>query len=180
LKEKWWIVSNYILFIGFAAIVVAFQKSAWFQILGSLPLPQLWVPVLVFWCLYREPHESVIMTYLLTAIISTQTSLPFSTFLTINVVIFAGIWIIKRRLYWSSSGFYTVVCGGATLSVFLIDTVLSLFFEDNSIRTPEWFSWLLSPLLTMLFSLIFYQIFTFFDSLTKKEIPREASHGGPI
>lgn len=178
MRAKGLLIGNYLLFMGFLALFVAFQNSVWFQVLGSLPAPQMWIPVLVFWCIYREPHESVIMTYLLTAMISTQTSLTFAMFLSINICIFASVWLIKQRFYWSGSGFYLLMSGVSTLLFFMLHTLFSLLLESNPLRQPEWFSWILSPLLTMFFALTFYYVFFLFDRITSKQIPREASGGG--
>lgn len=177
MKENSFLLGNYLLFLITGALVVAFQKSAWFQVFGALPSPQLWIPVLVFWFLYREPHESVIMTYLLTAMVSTQTSLGFTHFLTVNVFLFALVWLLKQRFYWSGSGFYTIICGGVTFGFFLCHWILSLLIENNPLSFPNLFSWILSPFLTMFFALIFYYGFSLLDMLTHKELPREASGG---
>ncbi len=178
MRIKGLLIGNYLIFLGFLALFVAFQSSVWFQVLGSLPAPQMWIPVFVFWCIYREPHESVIMTYALTALVSTQTSLTFAIFLSINVCIFASVWLIKQRFYWSGSGFYILMSGLSTLIFFILHLLFSLLLEDNPLTRPDWFSWALSPLLTMFFALIFYHVFFLFDRITAKEVPRETSGGG--
>ena len=140
MKESGLLVANYALYLCVTALMVAFQKSAWFQILGTLPPPQLWIPVLAFWFLYREPHESVIMTYLVTAMISSQTSLGFSHFLAINIFLFAIVWLIKQRFYWSGSSFYILISGSITFGFFLCQWLLSLLIEENALSYPNIFS----------------------------------------
>lgn len=177
MKDWVLLLLNYALFLVGAAIVVAVQQTTWGQILGGFPMPQMWIPVLVYWCVYREPHESAIMTYILTAMVSTQTSLPLTLFLTLNVSVFAILWLFKQRFFWSGPSFYTLMVGSACFLFFTLHWALSLMIEVNPVTDPDIFSWILSPLLTMLFSLIFYPIFQILDRWTHKHLPREASGG---
>jgi hypothetical protein len=54
---------------------------------------------------------------------------------------------------------------------------LSFSLETTPVRSFHFFSWLMSPLLTALFSIALYPVFQFFDRVTHKEAPREAEQG---
>jgi len=177
MREKSLVVSNYVGYLLGTALMVAFQCAMWFQFLGTFPSPQLWIPSMVFWFLYRDPLEGMIMMYLLCGLLSTQTSLPFSSFLIICSALFIIVLLIKQRFYWSGGSFYTVLCGAFCFSFFLFEYIGSHLFEPNPIAMPSLWSWFVSPILTMIFALPLYFLFHSFDRFSHKEQPREATGG---
>ena len=177
MKGKISVLGNYLFFIAFTALVVAFQCSMWFQFLGNFPAPQLWIPTLIFWFLYRDPVEGMFMTYLICGLLTTQTSLPISQFLIICLLLFGFVYLIKQRIYWSGGSFYTILCGACCFLFFVFELALSYMMEANPITRPQIFAWLTSPILTMIFALPLYFLFHFIDRFSKKEQPREATGG---
>lgn len=173
MNEKTLLTANYTLFIGFALLATAIQCSAWPQFLGTFPAPQLWITVLVYWLLYRDPFEGMIMTYLVTALASTQSALPFSLFISVVLILYGLVFLVKQRIYWAGSGFFVMMTGVCAVAFHLVHLALSHAVETSPILSPEIYYWIISSLLTMLFSLALYHLFYFFDVITKKERPTE-------
>ena len=104
-------LSNYSIFVLVLLIVCALQSSLWLNFFGWFPAPQLWLTVLVFWVLYRELWESVLMVYILSIISSGFTALPFAHLLSINLLTAMGLFFVKKRLYWAGPIFYMLASG---------------------------------------------------------------------
>jgi hypothetical protein len=168
MRDNALIAGNYIAFLLITAVLVAFQCALWFQFLGSFPPPQMWIPTLVFWFLYREPIEGVIMAYLLSGLLATQTSLPFSSFLTLNLLLFAVAFLLKARFYWAGASFYTSLCGACTFLFLAFEFLLAAVMDQGPVAFPELLAWLISPLLTMAFALPLYYLFHALDKVCHK------------
>ncbi|NQZ02617.1 MAG: hypothetical protein HRT45_18300 [Bdellovibrionales bacterium] len=177
MRENALVAANYFVFLLITAILVAFQCALWFQFLGSFPPPQMWIPTLVFWFLYREPIEGVAMAYLLSGLLATQTSLPFSSFLTLNLLLFAVAFLLKQRFYWAGVSFYTSLCGACTFLFLVFEYLLIRLLDSDFTGFPEVLSWLLTPLLTMAFALPLYFLFHSLDKVCEKVQPREVTGG---
>jgi hypothetical protein len=177
MRDNALIAGNYIAFLLITAVLVAFQCALWFQFLGSFPPPQMWIPTLVFWFLYREPIEGVIMAYLLSGLLATQTSLPFSSFLTLNLLLFAVAFLLKARFYWAGASFYTSLCGACTFLFLAFEFLLAAVMDQGPVAFPELLAWLISPLLTMAFALPLYYLFHALDKVCHKAQPREVTGG---
>ncbi|MEO0336401.1 MAG: hypothetical protein AAF202_08400 [Pseudomonadota bacterium] len=117
------------------------------------------------------------MAYLLGGLLSTQTSLPFSSFLTLNLILFAVAFFLKQRFYWAGISFYTSLCGACTFLFLVFEYLLSVFLDQNSAAFPEVWAWIVSPILTLAFALPLYFLFHSFDRLCEKAQPREVTGG---
>jgi hypothetical protein len=170
-------LSNYAIFAAALLILAGLQTSLWLQLFGWFPAPQIWLCILVFWVLYREFWESVIMMYLISMIMAPFTSLPFSHLLTLNILNCLALVFIKRRVYWSGATFFMMAAGASVLIFAALSVFLSWRFDARPIRHFAFFQWLLTLLLTMLFALPLHTIFSWLDRLTHKEHPTEAGTG---
>ena len=177
MKQQSLILGNYGLFLLASAILTSFQVSLWMQFFGYFPAPQIWITTLIYWTIYRRPSEGVIMTYLLTALIASLTAMPLSLLLITNIILFALTMAFKQRIYWSSPTYFMMLSALATLCFPVVHFILSFLFENNSITDPAVLDWILSSLLTALFALPTFLIYSWFDQLTHKELPTETGSG---
>ncbi|MCB0366874.1 MAG: hypothetical protein H6624_00675 [Bdellovibrionaceae bacterium] len=173
MRELGFFLGNYLLFLAITALLAGLECSLWLQLFGDFPGPNLWVPTLVFWSLYRRAEEGVPMIYLLTLLLGSLTATSGGIFLLVNVTLFAVMFVLKQRIYTSGATNFMLICGAASFSVPLLHTLFSWGYEDNPLTNPAWFHWALEPLLTMLAALPLLQIFYLFDHLTHKERPKE-------
>jgi hypothetical protein len=167
------IVANYVLFLVACLFALGFQSSLWLKTLGSTPAPQLWIPFLVYFSLYRHRIESFFGVYLLAAATSAFSAFPFGLVVTTQLLMAVGIQTFKERIFWSGAGFFALMVSGASaLSPFAL-LIVSWIFDKNPIREFQIFNTLVSTLLTTLSSFPLYQFFSFIDRWTQKELPTE-------
>lgn len=170
-------LANYLLFVVVALLLSAFQTSFWFQVFGWFPAPQLWIAILVFWILYRELWEGILMIYLLALINSGFTALPLSHFLA--VALLTGFFLVfaKKRVYWAGSTFFMLATGACLLAHILFSFLISWRYDHNPNQEISIFGWITTWLVTMIASLPLHVIFSWFDHLTHKEHPAVAGTG---
>lgn len=169
---------NYLLFSITALAFTGLQTSLWSNYLGNFPAPHIWIPTLVYWCLYRSPKETIIMTYIVSLIISPMTALPLGLFIFTNIIIAIFILIFKIKFYQTGPIYFALNVGAATF-LFVPVFLLTIFLLDNNNFSSNilFFEWIMKTLLTTLFSLPLHALFTFFDSYTNKELPTETGRG---
>lgn len=170
-------LTNYVVFVVALILLAALQSSLWLQLFGWFPPPQFWLCILVFWVLYRELWESVLMMYILAIILSTFTALSFSHYLAINLLTCLALVFAKRRVYWAGATFYMLATGACVATFIFFTVVISWRYDHNPIRDFSFFRWLMTLLQTMLVSLPLHFIFSWFDRLTDKDHPTAAGTG---
>lgn len=173
MREISFFLGNYFFFLATTALLASMECSLWLQVFGDSPGPNLWVPTLVFWSLYRRAEEGVIMIYILTLLLAALSAINGSLFLLINMSIYAVLVLLKQRIYTSGALYFMLLCGTVSFAFPLLHTLFSWSFENNPVTNPAWFHWALEPLLTMLIALPLYALFRLFDRLTHKQLPKE-------
>jgi len=169
--------TNYLIFLVALVLLAAWQSSLWLQLFGWFPAPQIWMSILVFWVLYRELWESVLMMYFLSVVLSAFTALSFPHFLAINLLTCLALVFAKRRVYWSGATFFMLANGAGVVFFIFFSFLISWRYDRNPIKDFSVFGWLVTFLLTMLVSLPLHFIFSWFDRLTHKDHPTEAGTG---
>jgi hypothetical protein len=168
------IVANYLMFLVACLFALGFQSSLWLKTLGSTPAPHLWIPFLVYFSLYRHRMESFFAIYLVAAATAAFSALPFGLVVTTQLLMAVGIQTFKERIFWSGVGFFALmVCAASVLSPLAL-VIVSWIFDKNPIRELQILNTLVSTLLTTLSSFPLYQIFSFIDRWTQKELPTES------
>lgn len=153
--------------------LVSMQSSLWFHFFGYFPSPQLWALPLTYWTIYRKPLDGLVMVYAISIISSSQTATSLNMLLFIFLILFAIGIIIKQRIFWTGSTYFIAASGLATILFPLVHFILSYFSDSNPISSFEFFSWIISSLLTILFALPIYTLFKWIDALTNMELPTE-------
>lgn len=145
MREVSLFIGNYILFLIVSALLAGTECSLWLQVFGDSQALTLWIPTLVFWSLYRKPEEGMIMVYLITLLLSPLTSLHNSYFLVCNMTLFAGLLVIRQRIYTSGAIYFTLLCGAASFSFYFIHLLYSWVLDSNPVYSLSWFNWFLEP-----------------------------------
>ena len=172
------IFSNYFLFIFICLLFVSIQSSLWLHFFGYFPSPQLWILPLTYWTLYRKPFEGLTMTYIITIITAAQTATSLNILLFSFIFLFLSGFLIKRRIFWAGPTYYIVACGLTSLTFPFLHFIFSLFIDPTPISSFEFFTWMISSLLTALFALPAYTLFDWIDRFTAMELPTEAGSSG--
>lgn len=173
MRERWLVVANLMLLLGSSLLLSALQSSFWFQLFGALPPPHLWIPLAVYLSLCRRPIEGIFTLYTISFIWMNLTVVPLGTFLFFVLGIHLAVQAIKQRVYWPGSTYFMIISGGAALLLPPYQLLLSLVFETQVLRGPDYISWILQALLTALFSLPIYPLLNWIDRITHKEQPAE-------
>jgi len=166
-------LSNFSLFTFIALVFCSLQSSSWFFLFNQHTSPQTWLPILVYWSLYRRPFESLIMIYILSFTMTSQTATPLGMILTLQISLYYTAYTLKSRLYQPGAVFFMTATGILTLLSPIFHLILSYFLEVNVIDQFYFMDWVLNALLTSLFALPCHLLFVWFDDLTDMVLPTE-------
>jgi len=173
LKNQSLVLANYGLHLIFALFIAALQCSLWMQIFGSFPAPHFWLPTLVYWSIYRDLGEGLIMTYLLTIFLASLTALPLGLFFFINLSLFLTSYFSRKRFYWSGTSFFMMNSALMTFLFVVFHFIFSWSLEKNPIQELLFFQWIMKPLLTALSAFFFHRFLIWMDTITEKDWPTE-------
>lgn len=168
---------NYLAFLIAFIFLGAFQTSLWMQLFGWFPAPYLWLTLLVFWVLNRDLWETIVMTYIIAAGAQGFTVIPFAHMLAICLLTVTAILVVKRRVYWEGSTFFMLASGAAVISFLIFSLLISWRYDQNHIQDITAFDWIITPLLTMFFSLPLHRLYMLLDRVTDKDRPTEGGIG---
>jgi hypothetical protein len=167
------IITNYVYFVVIAISLCSLQSLSWFFLFSPQSAPQLWIPILTYWSLYRKPQESVIMIYLLSFIVASQSASHIGMVLLLQISIYLFAYALKSRFYQPGSIFFMLACAATSFSSPIIYFILSYLFEPKPIAYFFFFDWILSALLTTLIALPLHIFFVFIDDKTNMILPTE-------
>lgn len=173
MKIPWPWILNLFLVILLTMLCTAFQTSLWLQVIGSFPPPNLWLCILVYLALNRSMGQAVFWFYLLSIALSGFTIFPVENFLLLNMLMLTTMAIVKARIQWDGPTYYMLMCGAMSLLAPVLFWSISRLTDDNPVFIPEIFIWLISGLMTMLFSLVMYKILDGLDRLTLRDSSSE-------
>jgi cell shape-determining protein MreD len=175
MKERLLLLANVALFAFATLLLASIQTSLWFQIFGSFRGPALWIPVLIYIALFRSTLEAIFFSYLIGFALSTMTAMPEGILITICLGLTLATQLFKRRIFWSSSSYYMMVCGLAALIFHLLHWGVSYVLGDHPVTSPQVMDWLIEALLTPLAAPPLFPVFRWFDRITDREPSTEYS-----
>lgn len=163
--------------IATASLLSAAETSLWFLVLGRFPAPMFWLVVLVYISVTRPLWESTLLTYLLSLVISSYTAFPFEQFLVYNLLLMVTLVLIRERVFWGGPTFFMLMVALASLAAPIVFWIVSRGFDKNPVAIPQLFDWLISALLTVLFSLPLYRIYQWYDKIGSQDAGAESRVG---
>ncbi len=178
MKIPWYWLLSVALIMGTTLVLNGIQTSFWYLLLGSFPPPLLWLVVLVYISVTRTLGEATFMTYLLALVNTSFTAFPFEAMLVYCLGLMIMLILIRERVYWGGPTFFMLMVGAASLSAPILFWIASRIFEKNPVGIPAVFDWLISALLTVLFSLPLYRLYQAFDAVAAQDAGAEG-HIGP-
>lgn len=159
--------------VGLSAV----QTSLWFLVFGRFPAPMFWLIVLVYVSVTRPLWEATLMTYLLAFANSGFSAFPFEGFLVYLLLLMLLLVLIRERVYWGGPTFFMLMVGVAATAAPIVFWLCSRWFDRNPIFIPDLFDWIVSGLLTLLFSLPIYRLYEWFDRVALMDAGSEGRVG---
>lgn len=173
MKIRWNTLLNFLVMLAVLLTVAGFQTTFWFQIFGHVPAPLLWLNVIVYVILYRKPSQAILWIYAMGFVLLAFTSMPLKMMWFSLLVLFTLVYGVKSRVFWSGSGYYTIMCTFSAVAYHLIFMILSWVLEKNP-ASFEIIDRLVQIILTPSFAFPLYWVLAKIDKLTQDEALQES------
>lgn len=166
------------IFIHLLLVVVfsSIQTTLWYQLLGQIPAPQLWLSWLIFLALYRPYFEALFISYafglIMTAYSSSSLSLVWPTFL----ILVSTVSFARNKVFWPGLRYFMIATLMASVSWHFIILTLSHFLEKTA-APPMFIFRFLEVLMTFLSSPLIYFIMKKVEGLRPSDVTRSSLAG---
>jgi hypothetical protein len=152
--------------IALMLLLSAFQTVFWYQTVGHLGAPLLWLCVINYVILARREPQSLLLVYALTIAASSLSSIGIGVFL---IVIFTYFWLVvlvKNHFYIDSLGYFVLINFAGSTVFHILFYVISQIVDNQG--TPIlFFDRLTQIMLTPLFSIPVYWILNKWERITR-------------
>lgn len=173
MKIRWSSTLNFLILFAALLLFAGFQSTFWFQVFGNTPAPLLWLNLMVYVMLYRKPFSAIFIVYSMGLTLLAFTVIPLKMLWITLFIVFGSVYLIKTRVFWSGSGYYTLMCAFSALSFHLIYFFGSILIEKNPVSF-EIFDRLIQIALTPAFAFPVYWIFSKIDKHSQDELVHES------
>ncbi len=167
------LISNLAITLALLLLLCLAQTTMWYQIFYPVPNPNLWLPVIVYFSLYRTFKLGVSSIYVSGLFLATMTSQPLYLVLLNLLCIYFGLQILRLKFFWAGTGYFVMVCTASMVLLLFSNWLLSMNFENNFLQYPRWSAWLFQLFLMPFLAPVIYAIFRRVDSWTQFQIPNE-------
>lgn len=172
MKIRWNTLLNFLTLLAILICVAGFQTTLWFQIFGNVPAPLLWLNLVVYVILYRRPGPAILMIYAIGFILLAFTAMPLKMMWISLLILFTLVYGIKRRVFWTGSGYYTIMCTFSAVAYHLIFFLGSQVLERNP-ASFEIVDRLVQIVLTPSFAFPMYWALSKIDRVTQDDLLHE-------
>lgn len=153
-----------------AALLAGFQTSFWFQILGSVTPPLMWLVVFTYIAVYRDGVSVVAQLMALTMMLAAFSIASLKVFYGSLLIYYVFIHLLKSRIFWSGPGYFLMICSIGSVGFHIIFYTLATGM-DNTASDPLLLERFTQILLTPAFAFPIYWLMHFIDKLfSKKEL----------
>lgn len=143
-----------------------FQTVFWYQVIGPLSPPLLWLCMINYVILARREPQSLLLVYVLALTATGMSSVGIGVFLTVLFIYYWIVVLFKDNFYIDSVSYFVLLSlGGATLFHVLF-YILSHFIESQPTQLL-FFDRMTQILLTPVFSIPVYWILKKWEKVTK-------------
>ena len=141
-------------------------------------LPRMYIPLIVYLGLFRNPLEGILTIYAILISLSPTTSVALGQLLLNGLLIFLLLQAIKSRVFSPGPIYFATL---TSVSSF-INSFLWWFYDMTSSQVSVYFPaihiWLLQSALSLLIAPLLFSLFGKLDLLTKKTPLMESSQKG--
>lgn len=173
MKIRWNSILNFLILLVAALFLGAFQTTFWFQLFGGVPGPLLWLNLIVYVTLYRKPMPAILTIYAIGFALLTYSAMPLKMIWINSLIIFTLVYVIKTRVFWSGSGYYTIMCAFSSVAFQVCYFLTSLILEKNSTNL-EFMDRLVQIILTPSFAFPMYWALSKLDRASDNHLMHEA------
>jgi hypothetical protein len=166
---------NLILIMLIGLVLCGLQTTFWFQILGSIPAPLLWLNLVLYLILYRKPMEGILTIYLFGLFLRPFTAMPLGVLWMNLLIIFGVMSFVKKRVFWPSFRYFVTASFGLSVCYHIVYLVISHWFEANP-ATVSFFHRIFEVIFTTVTAAPLYYILSWVDRVTHKETLPESGN----
>jgi hypothetical protein len=159
---------NWFLLVVAMIVAASFQTTFWFQVVGGIPAPLLWLNVVLYVILYRKTVEAILINYGLALVLAPFTSTSIGMLWSLMLVLSVITSFAKKRVFLPGMRYFVVSSLGITL-VYQISSVLLSYLLDPNPSGWNLYSRFLEILFTPLCAAPTYWVLSFFDRVSEKE-----------
>lgn len=94
-----------------------------------------------------------------------------------SLLMMMALMLLRERVFWGGPTFFMLMVGVASISAPVVFWLCSRWFDKNPLVIPEVFDWMVSGLLTLLFSLPVYRLYQWFDRVALLDAGSEGRVG---
>lgn len=172
MKIRWNALLNFLALFALLLLLAGFQTTFWFQLFGNVPAPLLWLNLVVYVILYRKPVPAIFTIYAMGFILLTFTAMPLKMMWFSLLILFTLVYGIKSRVFWSGSGYYTIMCTFSAVAYHLIYFTGSMVLEKNP-ASFEIVDRVVQIILTPSFAFPLYWLLAKVDRVSQDELVHE-------
>lgn len=173
MKIRWNSILNFLILLSLLILIAGFQTTFWFQLFGQVPAPLLWLNLIVYVMLYRKPFPAIFIVYAMGFALLAFTSMPLKMMWITLLILFTLVYGIKTRVFWSGSGYYTIMCTFSAVAYHLIYFFSSMVMEKNP-ASFEFVDRLVQIILTPSFAVFMYWVLAKIDKISQDELMHES------
>lgn len=152
-----WLSTFALFFIG-----CLIETTLWPMMFGDLPSPQLWLIIITYIAIYREPTEGIITVYALGYLMTAFTLMPLKIILISVLFVFGVIYLIRSRLFWGGNGYFTMMVAIGLMTYHIGYFCISRFIEANAVSI-EFMTRIQQILITPIFSFFIYKFLQIYE-----------------
>lgn len=178
MKIPWHWLLSLLPFVVLLLVINGIQTSLWYLLFGSFPPPLFWLIVLTYVSVTKPLWEATLLTYILSLATAGFTAFPLEAFLVYNLAFMLMLMFIRERVFWGGATFFMLMVGVSSATAPFLYWLASRWFDKNPVFIPQVFDWVISALLSMVFSVPIYAICQAIDNVATKDAGAEG-HIGP-
>lgn len=173
MKIRWNLILNFLILIAGLILLAGMQTTFWFQLFGNVPSPLLWLNLVVYVALYRKPFPAIFTIYAMGFALLAFTSMPLKMMWINLLILFILVYGIKSRVFWTGSGYYTIMCAFSAVAYHVIYFLSSILIEKNP-ASFDLLERIVQIILTPSFAFPMYWVLLKIDKLSQDELMPEA------
>lgn len=172
MKIRWNIILNFLVLFAVLLVTAGLQTTLWYQLFNEVPSPLLWLNLIVYVILYRKPYPAIFTIYAMGFVLLTFTAMPLKMMWITLLVLFTLVYGIKTRVFWSGSGYYTIMCAFSAVAYHVIYFVSSMVMEKNP-ASFEIVDRIVQLILTPSFAFPMYWVLAKIDKISQDDLVHE-------
>ncbi len=172
MKIRWNIILNFLVLFAVLLVTAGIQTTLWYQLFNDVPSPLLWLNLVVYVILYRKPYPAIFTIYAMGFVLLTFTAMPLKMMWITLLILFTLVYGIKTRVFWSGSGYYTIMCAFSAVAYHVIYFVSSMVMERNP-ASFEIVDRIVQLILTPSFAFPMYWVLAKIDKISQDDLVHE-------